>query len=296
MSDPTLFDTYRAYLFAIAYRMLGSVMDAEDMVQEAYLRWQKASPVQIESPKSWLATIITRLCLDFLRSARVQRESYVGPWLPEPLPTSAASEETAVSTEGAIILSESISIAFLVLLENLSPTERAVYLLREVFDYGYADIARMVNKSEAACRQLVRRAKQHLQTHRPRYAASAEASQQLTAEFFQACTDGDAAKLFSLLAEDVVEWSDGGGKVHAARKPIIGRDKVARFMLGLARQAPPGIVPQFTVFNGQPGVIIYVDGRPFTVIVLEIVNNQIQNIYSVVNPDKLRHIPDLNSA
>ncbi|WP_420629368.1 RNA polymerase sigma-70 factor [Candidatus Leptofilum sp.] len=295
MSDPALFDTYRAYLFAIAYRMLGSVMDAEDMVQEAYLRWQKAPPATIDSPKAYLATIITRLCLDFLRSARVQRETYVGPWLPEPLPETDVSSEAAVSTEGAIILSESISIAFLVLLENLSPTERAVYLLRQVFDYGYADIARMVNKSEAACRQLVRRARQHLQTHRPRYTATPEESEQLTAEFFQACTNGNTQKLFSLLAEDVVEWSDGGGKVHAARKPILGREKVTRFLLGLARQAPPNVVPQFKMFNGQPGVVVYVDGRPFTVIILEIVNNQIQNIYSIVNPDKLRHIPNLGS-
>ena len=287
MTHLNAFNSYRAYLFAIAYRMLGSVMDAEDMVQETFLRWQKSSLDNIESPKSFLATIITRLCIDHLQSARVQRESYVGPWLPEPL------LDTAVSSEGAIVLSESISIAFLVLLENLSPAERAVYLLREVFEYGYSDIAQMVNKSEAACRQLVRRARQHLQTHRPRFTAAPEEPEQLTAEFFQACLEGDATKLFSMLAEDVVEWSDGGGVVSAARKPIIGRDKVARFMMGLARQAPPTFVPRFGIFNGHPGIIGYVDGAPFTVVVLEIRDDQIQNIYSVVNPEKLRHIPSL---
>lgn len=294
MSELSSFDNYRPYLFAIAYRMLGSVMDAEDMVQEAFLRWQKTSHESVTSPKSFLATIVTRLCLDYLKSARVQREAYIGPWLPEPLPQdTAVGGESFATSEGAILLSDSISIAFLVLLENLSPTERAVFLLHDVFDYGYRDIAQMVQKSEAACRQLVRRARQHLHANRPRYSASPEESDQLTAEFFQACVGGDMEKLLLLLAEDVVEWSDGGGKVHAARKPIIGQEKVSRFMLGIARQMPPNAEVKFAYFNGQPGAVVYVDGRPFAIAILDIVDQQIKNIYNVINPDKLRHIPTL---
>jgi RNA polymerase sigma-70 factor (ECF subfamily) len=291
MTNLALFNNYRPYMFAIAYRMLGSVMDAEDMVQEAFLRWQKTPLDTVSSPKSFLATIITRLCLDYLRSARVQREEYLGPWLPEPLLV-----DTAVSGEGAITLSESISIAFLTLLENLSPNERAAFLLHDVFDYGYGDLAQMMDKSEAACRQLVRRARQHLHTNRPRFTTSLEASKQLTAEFFQACLNGELSKLLSLLAEDVVEWSDGGGQVFAARKPVFGRDKVARFMIGIARQAPQNSVPRFGIINGQPGMIVYVDGRPVIVGVLDIVDNRIQTIYNIVNPDKLRHLPPLNSS
>jgi RNA polymerase sigma-70 factor (ECF subfamily) len=286
MNNSEHFNDYRPYLFAIAYRMLGSVMDAEDMVQETFLRWQKVPGDTVISPKSFLATIVTRLCLDHLQSARVRREEYIGPWLPEPL-----LADTAVSSEGSVLLTESVSIAFLQLLEKLSPIERATFLLREVFDYSYSEIAIMLDKNEAACRQLVRRARQHLRANRPRFEANSAASQQLTAEFFQACVEGNMAILLTLLAEDAVEWSDGGGNVSAARRPIIGREKVARLMLGLARQAPAQAETELRFINGQPGGVIFVDGRPFAVLVLDIRDNQIQNIYNIVNPEKLSHIP-----
>jgi RNA polymerase sigma-70 factor, ECF subfamily len=202
------FETYRPLLFAIAYRMLGSAMEAEDIVQETYLRYQRASKDSIRQMKPFLTTILTRLCLDQLKSARAQRENYIGPWLPEPI----------LTDDGALITpnkDDSISMAFLVLLENLSPPERAVFLLREVFDYDYPEIAQIIGKEEAACRQLFHRAKKHITEHRPRYKSSPEAHQQITLRFMQAITEGDVNGLVSLLADEVALWSDGGGKVGA---------------------------------------------------------------------------------
>jgi RNA polymerase sigma-70 factor (ECF subfamily) len=279
------FTQYRAYVFSIAYRMLGSVMDAEDMVQETFLQWRKVDQAEVESPKSYLATIVTRLCIDHLRSARVQRETYVGPWLPEPLVT-----ETGPSAEGMTALSDSLSTAFLVLLERLTPTERAAFLLREVFAYDYAEVANIINKSEANSRQIVRRARQHIQDRRPRFDPSPSDQTELLQEFMQACTNGDMSGLMALLAEDVVEYSDGGGKVYAALKPIYGAEKVARFLFALTRQAPAESSAEVGQVNGQPALFLYVAGQLFGVMTMDVVDGRIQNIYSVVNPDKLRHL------
>lgn len=285
---PDPFTQHRPLLFSIAYRMLGSVMDAEDMVQETFLRWQQAAENEVQSPKAYLTAIITRLCIDHLRSARVQRESYLGPWLPEPLLTDDTTGTAELAT-----LSDSLSMAFLVLLEKLSPLERAVFLLREVFDYDYAEIAAIVGKTEANCRQLVRRARQHLSNGRPRFQTSPTEQQTLTIQFAQACATGDLDGLLQVLAEDITLWSDGGGKVSAARRPILGSDRVARFLLGLVKKAPPDLATRFARVNGRPGFVTYVGGNPLMVLSLETGNGRIQAIHIVVNPDKLKTIPPL---
>src|SRR5690606_29198030 len=220
--DP--FEEYRSLLFAIAYRMLGSAMEAEDIVQEAYLRYRDTPPESIRSLKSFLTTIVHHLCLDHLKSAQVRRENYVGPWLPEPIITD--DNASLRSPLHQITSRESISMAFLVLLESLSPLERAVFLLREVFDYEYAEIAQITGRSESACRQLFSRAKKHIRDNRPRFPASPEDHEKMVVRFMDACVAGDIDGLMSLLAEDVTAWTDGGGKVTgAARYPIQGRDK-----------------------------------------------------------------------
>lgn len=281
------FADLRPYLFTVAYNMLGSVMDAEDIVQEVYLRWRQVG--EVTSPKAYLTTIATRLCIDYLRSARVQREAYIGPWLPEPLVT-AVDFPSPPTVEEDIILSETLSIAFLVLLENLSPTERAVFLLRQMFEYEYAEIAAIVNKSESNCRQLLHRARQHIQAGRPRFDVPLAQQETLVTQFAAACESGDLDGLTNLLAADIEVWSDGGGKVTAARKIIYGQDKVARFLLGVMRMAPANVVPQFALVNGQLGIMVWIDGRPLLVMALEIGNNRIQAIHNILNPDKLQHI------
>ena len=276
---------YRPLLFAIAYRMLGSAMDAEDVVQDAYLRWQGAADGEVESPRAYLSTIVTRLCLDHLRSARVQREQYVGPWLPEPL---LSEQEPDVAETTA--LHESLSMAFLVLLESLSPLERAVFLLHDVFAYDYAEIARIVGKTEANCRQLARRARGYIQARRPRFDPSPEQQERLTRQFVHACTTGDLPALMATLADDITLWSDGGGKVAAARRPIHGADAVARFLIGVVRKAPAGLTLGVRRVNGQPGLVTYLDGRPFGVLLLDVADGRIQALRFVVNPDKLQHL------
>lgn len=286
--DP--FEQHRSYLFGIAYRMLGSVMDAEDMVQETFLRWRGAARESVRSPKAFLASTITRLSIDQLRSARVKRESYIGPWLPEPLP----SERESADAERMLILSESLSLAFLVLLEKLSPTERAIFLLRHVFDYDYGDIAAIVHKSEANCRQIFRRAKKHIDGERPRFEPRAESHEQLLTSFSMACFTGDLDQLVSLLAEDVVIWSDGGGKATAARKPIIGAPQVAHFMINLTRRLlPENFEMRFQIFNEALSVVGYSNGQPMMVFIPQIENGRIVACRSILNPDKLHHIPPL---
>ena len=239
------FERYRSLLFSIAYRMLGSVADAEEILQEAYLRWREAPEAEVRSPKSYLSAVVTRLSIDRLRSARAWREEYVGPWLPEPLVTEGA-EEVADSIE----LDESLSMAFLVLLESLNPMERAVFLLREVFDYDYGEISRIVERSEDNCRQIARRARQSVAARRPSFEQSPEQKERLTERFVEACMSGDMQGLVGLLCEDVTLWSDGGGKVAAAPYPIHGPERVARFLLGVLRTVPPGFPP---VLSGSTG-------------------------------------------
>ena len=285
------FERHRSLLFSIAYRMLGSVADAEDVVQEAYLRWREVPETEVRSPRSYLSAVITRLSIDRLRSAQAWREEYVGPWLPEPL-LSDRTEEITDATE----LDESLSMAFLVLLESLNPVERAVFLLREVFDYEYAEISRLLGKSEANCRQISRRARRSVAARRPRFDPSPEAEERLFGRFLEACMGGDMEALLSLLWEDVTLWSDGGGKVVAARNPIHGADRVARFLLGIAREAPPGFVLRWLPVNGRPGLVGYfADGRPQSVVTLDVAQGSIRAVMLVVNPEKLQNVPPLPS-
>ncbi len=293
MQQEDVFHAYKPLLFSIAYHMLGSVMDAEDCVQEAFLRWYKAGDngetEAVRFPKAYLSTIVTRLCIDQMRSARVQRECYVGVWLPEPL---VATDESRVT--GMAELSEALSVAFLHLLEQLSPIERAIFLLRQVFDYEYGEIAAMVQKSEDNCRQIMRRARQHLGARRSLYYASREQQDTILHQFLRACTSGDMDGLLALLANDIVTYADSGGKVPAARNPIYGADKVARFLLSMVRKAPDSFTLRVANINGRPGIVNCINHQPYAIITLEIVDGRIQEIDIVANPDKLRGVSALN--
>ena len=280
------FERHRSLLFSIAYRMLGSVADAEDIVQEAYLRWREVPEAEVRSPKSYLAAVVTRLSIDRLRSAQVQREEYIGPWLPEPLVTNRAEEGADL-----VEVDESLSLAFLVVLESLNPVERAVFLLREVFDYDYEEISGIVGKSEANCRQIARRARSAVAARRPRFERSPEQEKRLTRRFVETCMSGDMEGLLKLLSEDVTLWSDGGGKVAAAPYPIYGPEGVARFLLRVLRTVPPEFSARLTRVNGGPGVVGYVDGYPTSVVALDVADSYVQGISIVVNPEKLRGIP-----
>jgi RNA polymerase sigma-70 factor (TIGR02957 family) len=280
---------YRPLMFSIAYRMTGGVADAEDIVQEAFLRLTRAlrDGTAIAEPRAFLATVTTRLAISHLRSARVRRESYVGAWLPEPLVASGEPDPA-----DAAEMSDSLSMAFLVLLESLAPAERAVFLLHEVFGYGYREIAEITGKSEPACRQIAARARQHIGAGRPRFEASREQREEVARRFFAAAAGGDLAGLLELLAPDVVSVGDGGGKAWAAARPLHGRDRVARFMLGLARRGPAlRIRFELAWVNGQPGAVTY-DGhdRVVNVFALDIADGLVHAIRSVTNPDKLRHL------
>ncbi len=271
-------------------------MDAEDCVQETYLRWHHAcensDTEAIQSSRSYLCAIVTRLCIDFLRSAHVQREAYVGVWLPEPLVTSYQSE-TPSDPEASVEQAESLSLAFLRLLEYLSPLERAVFLLRQVFDFEYGEIAKIVQKSPENCRQIMRRARHNLEEHHHHYHVPPQRRELLTYQFMQACSTGDMQGLLHVLADDVVMHSDGGGKVHAALNPIYGAGKVARGLLGLMRKLPPNVTSQLALINGQLGIISYLNGIPYAVMAFSLADGHIQEIDLVVNPDKLQGITPL---
>ena len=283
------FETYRPYLFSIAYRMLGSAMDGEDMVQETYLRSRAAPPETIHSLKAYLTTILIRLCMDQLQLARRKREVYVGPWLPEPIITATASE--SADPQERVDTEESISLAFLVLLEQLQPFERAVFLLREVFEYEYAEIAIMLGKSEAACRRSFSRAKQHLREHRPRFPASPQTHRQLLSGYFQAVQGGEMTTLTNLLSEGVTLWADAGGKIkQAALRPIRGRDAVARFSLGTKRFWPENSRVELEEVNGQAALIIRAGGQVFSVLTIDVEQGRIQAIRIIANPEKLTRI------
>lgn len=279
------FEKHRNYLFAIAYRMLGSVSDAEDMIQEAYLRFQQIDEAQVKSPKSYLSTIVTRLCLDHLKSARVQREQYIGPWLPEPLLVTSDSEPAQITER-----LDSISFAFLMLLEKLTPNERAVFLLREVFNYGYDEIAAIIGQKEATCRQYFSRAKKHLADNRPRFEIQTEAHTEIMTQFLTSCQTGDLHGLEQLLAEDVISFNDGGGKVVAATRPVFGRNRVARLWIGIAKKAPTNFKAEMTLINGKQGLIGRVNGEIVFTMVMDIQGGHIKQIWTVRNPDKLKHL------
>jgi RNA polymerase sigma-70 factor (TIGR02957 family) len=283
------FDELRPPAFAIAYRMLGSVSEAEDVVQEGFLRLHRARErgERIESPRAYLSTVVSRLSLDHLRSARVRREAYVGEWLPEPL-VASADDDPARKAE----MADSLSFAFLVLLESLSPEQRAAFLLREVFDEPYDRIAEIVGTSEENARQLVTRARRHVEEQRPRFEASPEQREELATRFFAAAEDGDLEGLEELLAHDVVLRGDGGGKAPAVARALHGRARVARtLMAGLRARARFGFTWRREEVNGQPGaVFLDREGRLIGVMSLDVAEGQIQGVSSIVNPDKLRHL------
>jgi RNA polymerase sigma-70 factor (ECF subfamily) len=283
------FETYRRYLFSLAYRMLGSAMDAEDLVQETYLRYQATPPQTIHSLQAYLTTILTHLCLDHLQLAYRKREVYVGPWLPEPILTEGTPDEADPQTR--VELEESISLAFLVLLEQLQPFERAVFLLREVFAYEFAEIASMLEKSEAACRRSFSRAKQHLIDQRPRYKPAPETHRQLLTSFQAAVESGDMTTLTHVLSENVTLWTDGGGRTRkAALRPYIGREAVARMCLASKRIWPEHARIEFREVNGQTTLIVRVDGRAWSCLSIEVEQEQIQVIRIIINPDKLTRV------
>jgi len=286
----------RPRAFAIAYRMLGSVSEAEDVVQEALLRLHRAEQEgeRIESPRAYVSTVVTRLAIDQLRSARVRRETYVGEWLPEPL---LASEDEDPARQAEV--ADSLSLAFLVLLESLSPEQRAVFLLREVFDYPYDQIAAIVGKSEAAVRQLAVRARRQVEERRVRFDASREQRDLLADRFFAAAQEGDLDGLESLLAEDVELHGDGGGRAPALARALFGRARVARTLRNWARlgERIGGVSWRRVEVNGQPGAMTFdSDGRLINVMALDIANGQVQGIRSIVNPDKLRHLGPVADA
>jgi len=287
MNDASTFEQHRSLLFAIAYRMLGGVAEAEDMVQETFLRWQREAREEIQSAKAWLTTIITRLCIDHLRSARRQREQYVGVWLPEPL-VAGDGPDPAQAAE----LADSLTNAFLLLVETLSPVERAVFLLREVFDYDFSEVSRIVGKSEANCRQMAVRAREHLAARRPRFPADAAQAQTLLNRFLAACEQGDNQGLLSLLSENAALYSDGGGKVAAVREPLLGADRVARLFTRFRQLARADVQARFTTINAEPGLLIFVNGKLVQSMTFELADGRIQTIYVVRNPDKLRHLTE----
>ena len=287
----TVFAKARPLLFSIAYRMLGSVMDAEDLVHDAYVRWLAAPEPDVRAPQAYLATIVTRLAINQLRSARAQRETYVGSWIPEPLVTDHFSDVSR-----RVELAESLSMAFLVLLERLTPIERAVFLLREVFDFDYGEIARIVDKTEANCRQLLARARQRIGAPKPRFEVDPAEAERLAQRFTEAAVAGEIDDLLAVLADDITIWADGGGKVRgAALRPVSGALSVARFVIGvLERFVPAERVIRPTEINGQPGFIVYASGRPLAALILDIRAARIHSIYAIGNPDKLQALPTLD--
>ncbi len=285
------FEQLRPLLLAIAYRILGSVSEAEDAVQQAWLRYE-ASPTRPKSPKAFLSAVVTRISIDVLRSARVRREQYVGPWLPEPL-VSDPYDDPARSAE----LADSVSMAALLLLERLSPLERGVFVLREVFGFSFPEVASAVGRSETACRQLAFRARRHMEEGRPRFQADRREREELAARFFDALRDGDVDGLRELLAADVQVIGDGGGKAPQW-KPMIGPERVAQ---ALAASVPPvlrigGVIERHEV-NGHPGAIFRDrDGKVLVTMALDVLEGRIQTIRSVINPDKLRHVGPVGDA
>jgi RNA polymerase sigma-70 factor, ECF subfamily len=285
-----VFNTDRPLLFSIAYRMLGSASDAEDVLQDAWLRYQGADRSAIRSPKAFATTIVTRLCLDRLKSSRTQREEYLGPWLPEPILTSEAGNP-ADNLQRA----ESLTLAFLVLLETMSPEERAVFLLKEVFEYEHTEIAGMLDTTPDNSRQLLHRAKARLKARRPRLSGTAESRRDVAERFARAFSSGDGSELASLLAADVGMWSDGGGKASASRRPLAGREEVLNLLLGLHRTAASaGLLKDASLtieeVNAEPALILRIGGHLESVFVFSVNGDVIEGIRVVRNPDKLAHI------
>jgi RNA polymerase sigma-70 factor, ECF subfamily len=279
-----IFQRYRPRLFGIAYRMLGTRDDAEDILQEAYIRWHAVDLEEIESPEAWLVSVVTRLSIDRLRKAYVQREIYIGPWLPEPLVV-----DPAMSPEIRAELKSDVSLAFMVMLERLSPLERAVFLLHDVFDLAYAEIARIVAKSEEAVRQIVSRARARVRIDKQRFEANEKSRESLIKKFISASYAGDEKTLMSIFAEDVALTSDGGGIVSAARKTIYGNKRLTRLYtltIGKLRDSYR-LNAEMATINGKPGIIEFLDGKPFAATTFSITEGKIAAVYRVMNPEKL---------
>ena len=283
-----VFEPLRHRLFAVAYRMTGTRADAEEIVQEAYLRWHRADTSEVRSPEAWLVRVATRLSIDRLRRASLEREKYTGPWLPEPLFGTRAD-----SPEERLELDSDLSMAFMVLLERLAPVERAAFLLHDVFDCDYPEIARALRKSEAACRQVVHRARERVRSDRRRFSVGEEDRRRLIEQFTEAANAGDEATLLSLFAEDATLTSDGGGVVPAARKVVHGRRRIARLFLVLARKLRGRMAQAILTINGEPGLVTFLDGAPLTATSFETDGSRILALYNVLNPEKLRGVRDL---
>lgn len=294
VSEPvqnSAFEQHRALLFAIAYRMLGSVADTEDLLQDTFIRWQQVPAVEVKSPRAFLVTILTRLCINYLQAARLKHEAYVGQWLPEPIATSPV-----VNPLMSLGVNESLSFGVLLLLQRLTPVERAVLILREFFDYEYSEIASILNRTESNCRQVLRRARQHIKEDRTRFEASHAQQEELLRRWSEASSQGNLEGLIALLSEDAIFYSDGGGKAPALPKPIHGPVNIARGVLeGMKRFGVPKTLVRRTVeINGRPGIVSFLDGRPFSTFTIEVSQGSILRIYVVTNPDKLKSFPPLH--
>jgi RNA polymerase sigma-70 factor (TIGR02957 family) len=288
--DP--FDRHRRLLFSVAYQMLGSVADAEDVVQDAWLRWSAADRTAVADPRAYLVQVASRLALDRLKAAHTRRESYVGPWLPEPLMTGAepvAAGGAPPDPSDAAEVAEQVSLAMLVVLETLSPAERAVFVLREVFGLPVGEVAGALDRSEAAVRQMAHRAKEHVQARQPRFDVDHRSQREVTERFFAAVAGGDLEALLAALAPDVVLISDGGGKASAARRPITGADKVARFLIGIAEKGAgiPNLRLEVAEVNGLAAIVGWVGAEPFGSVSLDVSGGRIEQVLVMVNPDKL---------
>jgi len=288
--DHDVFNTHRPLLFSIAYRMLGSASDAEDVLQDAWMRYHASEESSIRSPRAFAATIVARLCLDRLKSAQATREQYIGPWLPEPVLTSEVKPPDALLQQA-----ESVTLAFLVLLEKLSPEERAVFLLKDIFGYEHSEIAEMLAMTVEKSRQLLHRAKERLTVDRPRLTGTSSSRRAVAERFARAFASGNGSELTEILAQDVGMWSDGGGKVSAARRPLVGRDEVCNFLVGLHRTAQTtGIVQEASLsiedVNSEPALVIRVGERLESIFVFSVEDDLITGIRVVRNPDKLAHI------
>ncbi len=296
--DQETFADHRGLLFSVAYRILGTAADAEDTVQDAWFKWSAADRSQVADPKAYLARIVSNLAMDRLRSTRHKRETYVGPWLPEPILTTADSAGAADTAE-VVERADSVSMAMLVVLETLSPLERAVFVLKEVFDFSYTEIADALERSEPAVRQAAHRAREHVSARRPRFTGNPAVRQQATERFLAAASGGDINELMDLLAPDVTLWTDGGGKVRQAMHPVEGASKVAAWMAGLARRRPyegvelDDMTVSFVEINGGPGVVFAGAGRVIAVLLVDLdADGRIVTVHNIANPDKLQAIAD----
>jgi RNA polymerase sigma-70 factor (TIGR02957 family) len=292
-----VFDRHRRLLFTVAYEMLGSVADAEDAVQDAWMRWSSSDRSDVADPKAYLVRIVSRLALDRLTSARARRETYVGPWLPEPLLTEPAGG--AADPAEAAEIGEQVSLALLVVLETLSPLERAVFVLREVFGMSAAEVAGVLDRSEASVRQTAHRAREHVEARRPRFETDRRAQREITEQFFAAAAGGDLDGLMAILSPGVVLTSDGGGQAKAARRPIEGADKVARFVAAITAEGLatiPDLRAEIADVNGTPGIVAWSGEQPFVAMSLLVSEGRIDQVYVMVNPEKLAGLTAPSSA